>query len=243
MSNTKFNEFSYEGSLVQLSDALTEDGTLMDNYDRYSLYCPYCESVRLKFYSRTFQKNAYLATWPDSKHAEYCPASFAPAKKAEDVGYYRELSEEQIQDKLNAVLRSLTKNDNEQSHSTQSKLVRVANDTTSSSTPTYARYLPRHSFYRLYDIEPELKGIPVAFYGEAYVEFVPEWNSNLNQIHLKHKSSKKLFLYMKNGETDKFTQKVDANTLYTVVFIGIINPSGKFPELVKPGAFIIKLAD
>ena len=41
MSNTKFDEFSYANELVLLSDALAEDGTLLDCYDRYSLYCPY----------------------------------------------------------------------------------------------------------------------------------------------------------------------------------------------------------
>ena len=66
MSNTKFDDFFYDGELIQLSDALTDDGTLMDNYDRFSLYCPYCQSVRLKFYSRASQKSAYLSTWPDS---------------------------------------------------------------------------------------------------------------------------------------------------------------------------------
>ena len=244
MSNTKFDDFFYDGELVQLSDALTDDGTLLDCYDRFSLYCPYCQSVRLKFYSRTSQKSAYLSTWPDSKHADYCPASFTPTKKNEDTNYYKALSEGQIQDKLNAILRSITKSDNEQSHSAQSKLVRVANDTTSSSTPKYASYLPKRILESIPYIEPELRDIPIAFYGKAYVEFVPDLrHPKNNQIHLKRPSNKKLFLYMGNGETDKYVPKnIDAGTLYTVVFIGIYNTGKTFPELINPGAFLLRPA-
>lgn len=241
MSNTKFDDFFYDGELILLSDVLTDDGTLMDNYDRFSLYCPYCQSVRLKFYSRTSQKSAYLSTWPDSKHAEYCPASFTPAKKKESVNYYEELSSKQIQDKLNSLLRSLTKDDCEQIHSNQSKLVKVANDAAGSITPAYARYLPKRTLESIPCIEPELRDIPIAFYGKAYVEFTPEFhNPEYNQIHLKRPSNKKLFLYMKNGETDLYVPKnVDTDILYTVIFIGVYDTGEIFPRLISHGAFLL----
>lgn len=241
MSNTKFDEFSYENELVRLSDALTDDGTLLDCYDRFSLYCPYCQSVRLKFYSRTSQKNAYLATWPDSKHADYCPASFTPAKKKETVEHYKSLSSEQIQNKLASYMRRFTSKKSANSSMNNANHVGSARITGSLISSKEKYVLPQKSLKtRINQIDDNLRNIPIVFYGKVYVEFELHCGGDANQIILKNEFSKKSFLRMNNGSS-KFNipENFDKDTLYMMVFIGIYGSSGDYPSLIKYGAFSI----
>lgn len=242
MSNTKFNDFFYEGELIQLTDALTDDGTLLDCYDRFSLYCPYCQSVRLKFYSQTSQKNAYLATWPGDVHPEECPASFTPAKKKELTNYYEKLSPEQVQDKLNIYMRRYTSKENFNLPKAGANTTRITSATSNSVSNTKKYILPQKSLSSpLTQIDDNLRNLPIVFYGKAYVEFTLSKNSKFNQIHLKRESNKKLFLYMENGLSKlNIPENFDANILYTVVFIGIYDTGAKFPRLINYGAFLLE---
>lgn len=240
MTTTKFDEFFYDNELVNLQDALDFRGTLDESYGRTFLYCPYCHIARLKFFSKTTQKNAYLATWPNSQHSSDCPAQYTPEIKKELKDYYEHLSENQIQDKLNAFIRSLeSREESKQSKGLSNSSTFSSISNTSSSTSR--RILPQRTLSSIPHIDDNLRNIPILFHGKAYVEFELHGNfGQLNRIILKRETTKKPFLYMNNGDSAKFIPEgINENTLYNVVFIGLYETAKRFPKLIKNGSFVI----
>ena len=197
----------------------------------------------MKFFSASSQKNAYLATWPGDIHTEECPASFTPAKKKETTDYYESLSPEQIQDKLASYMRRFTSKKSADLSKNGTNHVSSTHITSSSISNKERYILPQKSLdSQITQIDDNLRNIPIVFYGKTYVEFVPNpFNPKYNQIHLKRKSNKKLFLYMENGETDKYIpENIDEDTLYMVVFIGIYEGKAKFSRLFDEGTFLLR---
>lgn len=61
-------------------------------------------SARLKFTSATSQRAAFLSTWPGDVHAPNCDYGFESASKREICEHYTMLTDDQIQDKLEACM-------------------------------------------------------------------------------------------------------------------------------------------
>ncbi len=246
MSDTKFDKFYYNGSTVYLYNVLTRNGTLDEQYDRFSLYCPYCKEARLKFVSATSRKSAYLATWVGEEHSANCLAGYTPAYKKELIDYYKSLSEEQISDKLDVYLRILTNRDNGNVSSKQSTQAEGKSSNSFNSSSSTGKRLPHRTLKTIPHIEDELRNLPILFYGRAYVGFEKRNFSDGPRIRmfLRREDTGKPFLYMNNGEPYKYVPKnFDDTILYNVVFIGVYKSKRTFPDLIEAGAFKLSPAN
>ena len=176
MSNLKFDEFSYNGIRVNLRDALDPTLTdLLDEYNRNNLYCPECRVAKLKFTRKTNRCTAFLSTkqrtFDDAnEHEQKCPYAIEPAKKSQVKEYYRELTNEQIEDKLNAAINLYLRQVNGGQNNPPppheyNPLIMTAVE----NGRQVHRRLPKRSIYSIYSIDDSLLGIPVLLYGAAYL--------------------------------------------------------------------------
>lgn len=108
-----FQEFYYKktGAMVGVETvanyALThEDSTVI--YDGQML-CPECEMAGLYFVNKTHLRKAHLRRLPSERHMDGCSYNYPRASKRTIQKHFDSLSKEQVQDKLDAVMRMLFK--------------------------------------------------------------------------------------------------------------------------------------
>lgn len=184
MSKNEYEKFYYNGKAVFLEDALTDDKKdLLSIYDKSSLYCPECHIAKLKFVRKTNKHRAFLSTKQASAtdknlHASNCSYSYEQTSNKQQSNYYTELSDEQIKDKLDAAINAyLRKTDINDAIDTETSIDDVLNiEPTTNSRKRIYRTLPRRSIYKLYNVEEELYGFPILFYGEVGLNCIRKAN-------------------------------------------------------------------
>lgn len=190
MSALKFDEFFYNGRLVALRDALDNTHTdLMEHYDKDRLYCPECHIAQLTFTHRTTRKSAYLSTRHSvAEHANNCSYAVASASKRQVKSYYAGLTNEQIQDKLDAAinlyLRHINGENNHEPLPPRNQNPGIL--TTVENGHQTHRRLPKRNIYSIYNVTDDELGIPLLVYGCVKIEAI-ETPSKFKEGETYHK--------------------------------------------------------
>lgn len=176
MSKPEYDEFYYTKDtqgIVEFADALVKDSnnrdTLSNEYDRDYLFCPECMMAKLKFTPEYPPRKAFLSFVGngDTEHSDICSHRLSLIGKREASEYYDNLTEQQIENKLNSAIE---------------KFLRHSNPTTSEhvhdnpdNNPSVAVYrkdnnvirkrLLTRSIYSIYDIDNDELNIPILLYG------------------------------------------------------------------------------
>ncbi len=111
MSNKSFNEFYYvkDNELHSIEEICREykikDGNIAVYRD--NIFCPECRKAKLRFTHQTHLRKAFLSKIPTSKHEEGCSYINEYATKSQIKRFIEELNENQIKDRLEAILNRL----------------------------------------------------------------------------------------------------------------------------------------
>ena len=89
--------------------------TLNDYFIKYknlgmyqdNMFCPECRQAELSYVPKTSQRRAHLKRKTSSKHTNGCSYQFDYASKKYIEEYFKNLRDDQIKDKLDAMMRSL----------------------------------------------------------------------------------------------------------------------------------------
>lgn len=71
------------------------------------MFCPECKQAELSYIPKTLQRRAHLKRKTSSKHTNRCSYQFDYASKKYIEEYFKNLRDDQIKDKLDAMMRSL----------------------------------------------------------------------------------------------------------------------------------------
>ena len=72
-----------------------------------NMFCPECKQAELSYIPKTSQRRAHLKRKTSSKHTNWCSYQFDYASKEYIEEYFKNLRDDQIKDKLDAMMRSL----------------------------------------------------------------------------------------------------------------------------------------
>lgn len=72
-----------------------------------NMFCPECKQAELSYIPKTLQRRAHLKRKTSSKHTNRCSYQFDYASKKYIEEYFKNLRDDQIKDKLDAMMRSL----------------------------------------------------------------------------------------------------------------------------------------
>ena len=238
MPDNKFESFFYENNIFYLEDNLTNTGQLLPTFNRATLFCPECKSARLKFTSATSQRAAFLSTWPGDVHAPNCDYGFESASKREICEHYTILTDDQIQDKLEACMNHFFRLNIAVTH------LELGNDIennpiilTNMETGHPKRLLTR-SLKSVVMRDDDMLDTPILFYGKAKLEIKEV--KPFHSIVVKNIKSNKPFLYLNNGLLCYAPKEIDSNCVYNFVFIGMYQCNSKYPKLYRFNAFACK---
>lgn len=238
MQYNKFESFFYENNIFYLEDNLTNDGKLPISFNRDALFCPECKSARLKFTSATSQKNAFLSTWPGDTHTPNCDYGFESASKKEICEYYMTLTDDQIQDKLEACMNHFFRLNTTAAHlESDNKIEDNPIILVNHETKKHKRLLTR-SLKSVVMRDDDMLDTPILFYGKVKLE-VKEAKL-FHSIVVKNIKSNNPFLYLNNGLLCYAPKDIDSDCVYNFVFLGMYQCNSKYPKLYRPNTFTYK---
>ena len=179
MSDLKYDQFyvrhgELEG-LHYFHEAIHKDDfgntCLKDEFKEVKMYCPECEICELKFISGTSQRRAFLSKLQSSRHTTECSFACDEMPRRELVKYYDEVSDEQIKNRLNAMIRYLERQNNplrdkKPIQQKSNPFLEETHDKNAARIKQYRRIMSR-SIYELYDIEKKDYGLPILLYGDV----------------------------------------------------------------------------
>ncbi len=211
---------------------------MLPTFNRNTLFCPECKQAKLKFTSATSQRNAFLSTWPGDVHSPNCDYGFESASKREICEYYTMLTDDQIQDKLEACMNHFFRLNIAVTH------LELYNDIknnpiilTNLETGHPKRLLTR-SLKSVVMRDDDMLDTPILFYGKAKLEIKEV--KPFHSIVVKNIKSNKPFLYLSNGLLCYAPKEIDSNCVYNFVFIGMYQCNSKYPKLYRSNAFACK---
>lgn len=170
----EYDSFSYEGENVTLQNALNDDGDLLPLYDRDKLFCPECKEALLKFTHATNFRRAYLSTKQETiglsnSHSVDCSHAYERASKKEIHQYYKNLTSNQIEDKLKAAINRFLRQGSDRGE--DMRLVRIEDNPAiikiEDGQDCKHRSIPTKSFSRFHSIweDEDAYGVPILLYG------------------------------------------------------------------------------
>lgn len=118
--------FSTLGSYISVEQIERDIEECRENTIKYqqTIFCPECRQARLSFISKTSKRKSHLRAIDINEHKN-CSYIYEYAEKKQVVEYFKAFSDEQIEDKLNAMLNMLCKKDSiTSSHNNQ----KIGND-------------------------------------------------------------------------------------------------------------------
>lgn len=237
-----FNEFYF-----CTTDKKEDIKTLNDYYIKYknlgiyqdNMFCPECKQAELSYVPKTSQRRAHLKRKTSSKHTNGCSYQFDYASKKYIEEYFKNLRDDQIKDKLDAMMRNLfLKKEclpktaiNRGDFSDEHPLVL----TRKFERQVHHKTLRRKSIEKWLDkeLEDELH----LFYGKVRLSISESYNKQgytLYFLNIFCKDSnrewkKKASIYIGN----KVLLKVEENADYYLVAIGQLDFSKGFPPKLK----------
>lgn len=235
MPDNKFESFFYENNIFYLEDNLTNTGKLLPTFNRDTLFCPECKSARLKFTSATSQRNAFLSTWPGDVHSPNCDYGFESASKREICEHYAMLTDDQIQDKLEACMNHFFRLNIAVTHSEFDNDIKNNPIILINLETGHPKRLLTRSLKSVVMRDGDILDTPILFYGKVKLEIKKA--GHVHSIILKNIKSNKPFLYLKNGLLDYAPQNINTDYIYNFVFIGVYQSNNKYPELYRRRTF------
>lgn len=112
MSLAIYDEFFYNGktySIDILIKAAKKSHGAIGCYQN-EILCPECKKARLKFTNATRNKRAYLSTINLKEHEDWCSYKYKLASKIEVKNFFSKLKNNEIEDKMNSIVRKLFQN-------------------------------------------------------------------------------------------------------------------------------------
>ena len=219
---------------------------------RSDIFCPECKKAQLTLVAKTHRHRAYLRRIPTSHHHRGCSYNYEYANKKTTYDYIKSLNPEELQDKLESIMRLLCKPPLlHQSLSTEAKTTDV--DASAMLIPSQNKSNVLKSLKRkklgTY-IDPSENGELYVFYGKVYLKIksFPQYDSNTNKLYSiyfleiyarnsNEELKKKASFYLGNS-----LKEIDEESQYYMVFIGYPSFNRMYPEikLVSRDAFIYK---
>lgn len=104
--------FSTLGHCISVKQIERDIEQCRENTAKYqqTIFCPECRQARLSFVSKTSKRKSHLRAIDINEHKN-CSYIYEYAEKKQVVEYFKAFSDEQIEDKLNAMLNMLCKKD------------------------------------------------------------------------------------------------------------------------------------
>lgn len=219
-------------------------GNYQDN-----MFCPECKEAELLYVSKTSKCRAYLKRKISSRHTTSCSYQFDYASKSYVNEYFKDLSDNQIKDKLDAMMRSLFSQETHEAQSMVKKGVTWDEHplvlTKDIKKQVHHKILRRKNIQQWLDkeIENEL----YLFYGKVRLN-ITNWTSkrditiyflNISCENSNGEWKKKISIYLGNKVSFEIEEGID----YYFVAIGCLEfPKGYPPKLklASKQAFSIK---
>lgn len=204
-----------------------------------NMFCPECRQAELSYVPKTSQRRAHLKRKTSSKHTNWCSYQFDYASKEYIEEYFKNLRDDQIKDKLDAMMRSLFL---KKEYLPQTPI--ALGDSNDENPVVLTRTVERqvhHKSLRRKSIEKwldkELEDELHLFYGKVRLS-ISEWHNEqgytLYFLNICCKDSnrewkKKASIYLGN----KVLLKVEEDADYYLVAIGYLDFSKGFPPKLK----------
>lgn len=208
-------------SVVQIEYDVSQNRENISKYQG-NIFCPECQQARLSFVSETSKRKAHLRAIDKNEHKN-CSYFYEYATKQQTITYLNELTDEQIEDKMNATMNMLCKKDispsldapQEISNDTNPMLIKVIDDKSNSSY----KAIRRKSLQGWLEVDGEQLYV---FYGKV-------------KLTTEKKTGKYGEFYVMNifveGKSDSWNKKVsissnedfsdiDESKIYRIVIIG-----------------------
>ena len=223
----KYDEFFFrrENRIVSIMD-------INNNYLYYQneMFCPDCHRAELSFVNNT-NKTPHLRTKQNSTHAQGCSYSYSVASNKTIIKYFTNLNSEQIENKLNSMMRYLcvaqhTRNENTSSNNTEHNPMLIK--TRKSQETKEIQAIKRKSFNIAIN-EKDLACICV-FYGKVKlsVEEIIQDKKHYAFLKIFAKNKQKFNIYIPKHFIPK---DIETDTEYNFVAIGTIKNISEFLKI------------
>ena len=231
----KFKEFYFTGdqrlhNLDELEKEYEQKSGDISSY-RGRIFCPECRIAELAFTHKTSKKRAFLSTLPSSGHMADCSLKSVSRKEIKD--YVSNLGEEEMQDRLEAMLNRMLPREREENQI-------PANDEGDNpftilvgreGQPNTRKCIPRKSLKSWFDKDEENNVF--LFYGSVHLE-VKEFKTKLGEtqyrliVKTKQDGEWKIKTTIYRG---KNKDKIDQHQNYDLAIIGQIEFYNNHPQI------------
>lgn len=204
-----------------------------------NMFCPECRQAELSYVPKTSQRRAHLKRKTSSKHTNWCSYQFDYASKEYIEEYFKNLRDDQIKDKLDAMMRSLFL---KKEYLPQTPI--ALGDSNDENPVVLTRMVERQVHHKSLRrkgfekwLDKELEDELHLFYGKVRLS-ISEWHNEqgytLYFLNIFCKDSnrewkKKASIYLGN----KVLLKVEEDADYYLVAIGYLDFSKGFPPKLK----------
>lgn len=170
----EYDGFQYPGitRVIALSEAVSPNGDLLEQYNRATLFCPDCGLARLTFRARTSSRTEHLQTKKSAageinRHDTQCPHQFLPASRKQITKYYSSLTNAQVQDRFDAIMRLLAHRRNmpQRNVLVEDAVNAFSMLTSNDKGPQTRKRLPSKRVDNIHSINDDYFGIPILIYG------------------------------------------------------------------------------
>ena len=236
MGNVSFEEFYYskDNQIHDISEVQKEYDQCSGDISKFKnqMFCPECKKAKLSFTHRTSFKRAFLSKKRSSDHVEGCSFIHDSASKRDILEYIKQLSTNQIQDRLEAALNQLllkkTKADNDASNECKDNPLVIKVDNPRGSG--IRKFIPRKSINSWFDKLEECKMF--IFYGHVKLEIENIKKENITFFRLIIKAKKQNQWIKKTSIFRGITKdNIDEEKIYDIAVLGEIEFYNGFPQI------------
>lgn len=221
MTKNNYGEFKYKGKNdnidVLITIAKNNNGNIGEYQDE--IFCPECGKARLKFTNETNNRRPFLSAIDSMEHSDSCNYLLPQLTKNQTKKIFEELTENESEDKMNALMRQLCINDeknkkiNPDSSETKANLFEVVSK---KNTKSQVKSLKTKSLNKEISFENKNEDI-CAFYGKNVQLFPIEKTKDDKVYYL-------LGIKTENGDKEVYKtikkNEFDQNSRYNIVCVG-----------------------
>ncbi|WGE33961.1 hypothetical protein NYR61_10925 [Actinobacillus genomosp. 1] len=206
-----------------------------DTLARYkgNLFCPECRKARLSFVSKTNNRVAHFRMTQNQQHKDGCSYIHEYATKDIVTEYVKDLTEKQIENKLNAIMNMLCKSDaravnqsvNSEKNKNNPMVIHISQNNTNHS-------LRRKSLSGWLDVDEKQLYV---FYGKVKLAFEKK-NGKCGDfyiLHIKTKNSNNEWKNKVNLTSSRIFENINENSIYRIAMIGSLNKKYMKISLLK----------
>ena len=237
MPNHSYEDFLYTDdqqlhSLYEVQKEYDQKNGDISKY-RDKMLCPECKTAKLRFTHKTSERRAFLSTHPSSNHEEGCSYNYDLASNKAFKEFVATLTEEQVHDRLEAVLNTMLprdRRDNENAVNAEQQNPFVIDMGARNHQPN-RRVIPRKSMNRWFDKADENNMF--LFYGKVRleVENCDTMNGERYRLIVKTKRGEE-WIRKTSIFRDLIQDPIDENTTYDLAVLGNLKFYKDFPQIV-----------